>query len=97
MLLELFRFYLFLSLFGIELKRQLICGDTCVWKSSEKPLCNARQNIWNEVARENDLPEGISCIINGDYKVGELITKDERIPLVSATGSTRMGRIVGAK
>ena len=76
-----------------------ICGDTCVWKASEKaPLCAiACQNIWNEVARENDLPEGISCIINGDYKVGELITKDERIPLVSATGSTRMGRIVGAK
>ena len=76
-----------------------ICGDTCVWKASEKaPLCAiACQHIWNEVANENDLPEGISCIINGDYKVGELITKDERIPLVSATGSTRMGRIVGAK
>ena len=76
-----------------------ICGDTCVWKASEKaPLCAiACQNIWNEVANENSLPEGISCIINGDYKVGEFITKDERIPLVSATGSTRMGRIVGAK
>ena len=46
---------------------------------------------------ENNLPDGISCIINGDYKVGEFITKDERVPLVSATGSTRMGRIVGAK
>ena len=76
-----------------------ICGDTCVWKASEKaPLCAiACQNIWNEVANENNLPEGISCIINGDYRVGELITKDERISLVSATGSTRMGRIVGAE
>ena len=76
-----------------------ICGDTCVWKASEKaPLCAiACQNIWNEVASENNLPDGISCIINGDYKVGEFITKDERVPLVSATGSTRMGRIVGAK
>jgi len=76
-----------------------ICGDTCVWKASEKaPLCAiACQNIWNEVAIENNLPEGISCIINGDYRVGELITKDERISLVSATGSTRMGRIVGAE
>ena len=76
-----------------------ICGDTCVWKASEKaPLCAiACQNIWNEVANENSLPEGISCIINGDYRVGEFITKDERIPLVSATGSTRMGRIVGAE
>jgi len=74
-----------------------ISGDTCVWKASEKsPLCGiACQNIWNEVAKENDLPEGISCIINGDYKVGEMMTTDDRLPLISATGSTRMGRIVG--
>ncbi len=75
-----------------------ICGDVCVWKASEKtPLCAvACQNIWIEVAKENNLPEGISCIVNGDFKIGELITKDDRVPLVSATGSTRMGRIVGA-
>ena len=74
-----------------------ISGDTCVWKASEKsPLCGiACQNIWNEVAKENNLPEGISCIINGDYKVGEMMTTDDRLPLISATGSTRMGRIVG--
>jgi len=76
-----------------------VAGDTCVWKASEKtPLCGiACQNIWNEVAKENDLPEGISCIINGDYKVGEMMTTDDRLPLISATGSTRMGRIVGTK
>ncbi len=76
-----------------------ICGDVCIWKGSEKtPLCSvACQNIWNEVAAENDLPEGISCIISGDYKVGEMMTLDTRVPLISATGSTRMGRIVGAK
>ncbi|UOX34847.1 aldehyde dehydrogenase family protein [Flavobacterium sediminilitoris] len=76
-----------------------ICGDVCVWKASEKaPLCSiACQNIIAEVLKENNLPEGISCIINGDYKVGEMMTLDTRIPLVSATGSTRMGRIVGAK
>ena len=75
-----------------------ISGDTCVWKASEKsPLCGiACQNIWNEVAKENNLPEGISCVINGDYKVGEMMTTDDRLPLISATGSTRMGRIVGA-
>jgi len=75
-----------------------IAGDTCVWKASEKtPLCGiACQNIWNEVAKENDLPEGISCVINGDYKVGEMMTTDDRLPLISATGSTRMGRVVGA-
>jgi aldehyde dehydrogenase (NAD+) len=50
-----------------------VCGDVCVWKPSEKtPLCSvACQNIWAEVARENSLPEGISCIINGNYKAGD--------------------------
>ena len=76
-----------------------VCGDVCVWKASEKaPLCAvACQNIFNEVLEENDLPEGLCSIINGDYKVGELMTQDTRIPLVSATGSIRMGKIVGAE
>jgi aldehyde dehydrogenase (NAD+) len=76
-----------------------ICGDTCVWKASEKaPLCAvACQNIWNEVAKENNLPEGISCIITGKVQEGEWLVNDTRVPLISATGSTRMGRIVGAK
>ena len=75
-----------------------ICGDVCVWKGSEKaPICTvACQNIIADVLKANNLPEGISCIINGDYKVGEMMTTDVRIPLISATGSTRMGRIVGA-
>ena len=74
-----------------------ICGDVCVWKPSEKtPLCGvACQNIISEILKNNDLPEGISCLINGDYKVGEMMTTDKRIPLISATGSTRMGKIVG--
>jgi len=73
-----------------------VCGDVCVWKPSEKtPLCGvACQNIIAEVLQKNHLPEGISCLINGDYKVGELMTNDKRIPLVSATGSIRMGKIV---
>jgi aldehyde dehydrogenase (NAD+) len=73
-----------------------ICGDVCVWKPSEKtPLCGvACQNIIAEVLKENNLPEGISCLINGDYTIGELLTKDARVPLISATGSTRMGKIV---
>jgi len=74
-----------------------VCGDVCVWKASEKaPLCSiACQNIIADVLKENNLPEGISNIINGDYKVGEMMTTDKRVPLISATGSTRMGRIVG--
>ena len=47
-----------------------------------------------EVLKENDLPEGISVLINGDYKIGELMTNDKRVPLISATGSIRMGKIV---
>ena len=74
-----------------------ISGDVCIWKASEKaPLCSiACQNIIASVLKENNLPEGISCIVNGDYKVGEYMTTDRRIPLISATGSTRMGKIVG--
>ena len=65
-----------------------------VWKPSEKHHYGvACQKIAAEVYK-NNLPEGISCLINGDYKVGELLTKDTRVPLISATGSTRMGRIV---
>jgi len=73
-----------------------VCGDVCVWKPSEKtPLTGiACQNLTAEVFADNGLPEGISCLINGDYRVGEFMTKDTRVPLVSATGSTRMGKIV---
>ncbi|WP_242157140.1 aldehyde dehydrogenase family protein [Aestuariivivens sediminis] len=73
-----------------------VCGDVCIWKPSEKtPLCGvACQNIAAEVFKANNLPEGISCLVNGDYKVGEFMSKDTRIPLISATGSTRMGKIV---
>jgi len=76
-----------------------ICGDVCVWKPSEKaPLCGiACQNIAAAVFRANDLPEGISCLINGDYRVGEMMTTDKHVPLVSATGSIRMGKIVAQK
>ncbi|ETN94571.1 L-piperidine-6-carboxylate dehydrogenase [Zhouia amylolytica] len=73
-----------------------VCGDVCIWKPSEKtPLTGvACQNLIAEVLKENDMPEGISCLINGDYKVGELMTHDNRVPLISATGSIRMGKIV---
>ncbi|MCS6818590.1 MAG: aldehyde dehydrogenase family protein [Chitinophagales bacterium] len=73
-----------------------ICGNVCVWKPSEKtPLCAvACQKIVSKVFAKNNLPEGISCLVAGDYKVGEWISHDTRVPLVSATGSVRMGRSV---
>jgi aldehyde dehydrogenase (NAD+) len=73
-----------------------VCGDVCVWKPSEKtPLSAiACQHIAAKVFAKHGMPEGISNLIIGDYKVGELMTQDPRIPLVSATGSTRMGKLV---
>ncbi len=74
-----------------------VCGDTCVWKPSEKtPLCSiACQHIINEVFSRNNVPEGVSCIVNGDAGVGQWLAAHEQVPLVSATGSVRMGRAVG--
>jgi aldehyde dehydrogenase (NAD+) len=74
-----------------------VCGDVCVWKPSEKtPLCAvACQNIIADVLKQNNVPEGVSNVIIGDYKIGELMSNDVRIPLISATGSTRMGKAVG--
>jgi aldehyde dehydrogenase (NAD+) len=73
-----------------------VCGDVCVWKPSEKtPLCSiACQQIVSRVFRKNGVPEGVSCLVNGDYKVGQWLASDELVPLVSATGSVRMGKAV---
>jgi aldehyde dehydrogenase (NAD+) len=75
-----------------------VCGDVCVWKPSEKtPLCGvACQNIISEVFSKNNVPEGVSGLIVGGREVGEWVSADTRIPLVSATGSTRMGKALGA-
>jgi len=75
----------------------LVCGDVSIWKGSEKtPLCSiACQKILNKVITENDVPEGVSAIITGAVETGQWMTKDRRLPLISATGSTRMGRAVG--
>ncbi|WP_339701422.1 aldehyde dehydrogenase family protein [Algoriphagus aquimarinus] len=74
-----------------------VCGDVCVWKPSEKaPLSGiACQLIAGEIFEKHGMPEGICSLVMGDYKVGEMMSQDSRIPLVSATGSTRMGKLVG--
>ena len=76
-----------------------VCGNVTIWKPSEKtPLCSlVCQKIIGEVFKENNIPEGVSCLINGDYKIGEMLSQSKDIPLVSATGSTRMGKIVAEK
>ncbi len=73
-----------------------VCGDVTVWKPSEKtPLCAvACHNLIVDVLRENQVPEGVFCLISGDREVGEWLTSDKRVPLISATGSIRMGKQV---
>ncbi|WP_316737988.1 aldehyde dehydrogenase family protein [Pedobacter aquatilis] len=75
-----------------------VCGNVCVWKPSEKtPLTGiACQKIIAQVFKSNEIPEGVSSLIIGDKVIGELMTNDGRVPLISATGSTRMGKAVGA-
>src|SRR5687767_6940888 len=75
-----------------------VCGDVCIWKPSEKtPLCGvAVQHLVAGIFELNQVPEGVSCLVTGGRAVGEWMANDERIPLISATGSTRMGKAVGA-
>ena len=76
-----------------------VCGNVCIWKPSEKtPLCSiACQNIINEVLKVNKLPDGISTLLSGGADVGKWMAEDHRISLVSATGSTRMGKDVAQR
>ncbi|HMO62622.1 MAG TPA: aldehyde dehydrogenase family protein [Ferruginibacter sp.] len=75
-----------------------VCGNVCVWKPSEKtPLCAvACQQIVAKVFKQNNVPEGVSGLIIGGSEPGVWMSQDARIPLVSATGSTRMGKAVAA-
>ena len=74
----------------------MVCGDVCVWKPSEKvPLCGiACQQIIAKVFKENKVPEGVCNIITGGSEQGEWLCDDKRIALISATGSTRMGKAI---
>jgi len=75
-----------------------VCGDVCIWKPSEKaPLTAiACQKITQEVFAANGVPEGVSGLIIGGAELGKTMAEDTRVPLISATGSTRMGKSVGA-
>ena len=75
-----------------------VCGNVTIWKPSEKtPLCGiAVQKIVAAVFSKNNVPEGVNGLVQGGREVGEWLSNDTRIPLVSATGSTRMGKALGA-
>ncbi len=74
-----------------------ICGDVCIWKPSEKTPITAIacQKLIEEVFSDNDVPEGVSCLVIGGAEIGKLMAADKRVPLISATGSTPMGKNVG--
>ncbi|HEU0038260.1 MAG TPA: aldehyde dehydrogenase family protein, partial [Verrucomicrobiae bacterium] len=75
-----------------------VCGDSTVWKpSSSTPLCAiATIKIAERVCRANDVDPAIFCLVIGDgATVGERLISDQRVPLISATGSTKMGIHVG--
>lgn len=75
-----------------------VCGNTCVWKPSEKTPITAIacQKLVSDIFQKNNVPEGISGLVIGDRTTGELMSNDTRVPLVSATGSTRMGKAVAS-
>jgi len=78
----------------------LVCGNAVVWKPSEKtPLTALATHALFEraAAKVGNVPKGLSALLVGDVKIGEMLVDDARIPLVSATGSTAMGRAVAPK
>lgn len=76
----------------------LACGDVVIWKPSEKvPLCGvACMKLLKGVLKANDVPDGVVSMVNGNRSIGEYLCYDNRIPLISATGSVKMGRAVGS-
>jgi aldehyde dehydrogenase (NAD+) len=78
----------------------LVCGDPVVWKPSEKTLLTALATqaiVARAAKRFGDVPEGLTEVLVGGREVGEVLVDDHRVPIVSATGSTAMGRQVGPK
>ncbi|WP_257667464.1 L-piperidine-6-carboxylate dehydrogenase [Parapedobacter tibetensis] len=73
-----------------------VCGNVCVWKPSEKTPITAVacQAIIVGVLAKNGMPEGISCLVQGGRSLGERLAGDHQVALISATGSTRMGKSV---
>jgi aldehyde dehydrogenase (NAD+) len=76
----------------------LVCGDPVIWKPSEKaPLCGelVMQLVRGALRKFGNAPDGLVQLVQGERSVGEALVRDPRVALVSATGSTRMGRTVG--
>ena len=88
------------AVWGWNAALAFVCGDSVVWKPSEKALLTALccHALWKKTLAEYpDLPQDIGELVIGAAPAGEALVDDPRVPLVSATGSTRMGRIVGPR
>ncbi len=74
-----------------------VCGDVCIWKPSSKvPLSAiAVQKIVADVFHKNNVPEGVSCLMISHSAIGEEMARDKRVPLISITGSTKVGKRIG--
>ncbi|MBL4802678.1 MAG: aldehyde dehydrogenase family protein, partial [Emcibacter sp.] len=79
----------------------MVCGDSVIWKPSEKTPVTALacQKIFEEACTRfgDDAPENLSQILIGERDIGEIMVEDKQVPVISATGSCVMGRIVGPK
>ena len=79
----------------------IVCGDSVIWKPSEKTPVTALacQKLFEQACIKfgEDVPKGLSQILIGERDVGELLVDDIRVPMISATGSTAMGRVVGPR
>lgn len=75
-----------------------VCGDVCIWKPSSKVPMSAiaTQKLIAEVLERNNVPEGVSCLMVSHSAIGEEMAKDKRVPLISVTGSTRVGKRIGS-
>ena len=76
-----------------------VCGNVCIWKPSEKtPFCSiACQKLVSDILKKNNIDSGVSCLVIGDKSLGQLLSEDNNINLLSATGSTIMGRDVAMR
>jgi aldehyde dehydrogenase (NAD+) len=78
----------------------LVCGDPVIWKPSEKTPLTAEATLAvfaRAAARFGEAPQGLVQVVQGGREAGEALVDDARLPLISATGSTRMGRSVGPR
>ncbi len=75
-----------------------VCGDVCIWKPSSKVPMSAiaTQKLIADVLEKNNVPEGVSCLMVSHSAIGEEMAKDKRVPLISVTGSTRVGKRIGS-